>query len=34
MAERKFSLWGRNMLEEEDFGGFGPASSFWFNAWR
>jgi hypothetical protein len=25
------SLWGRNMLNEEDFGGFGPASGFWFN---
>jgi iron complex outermembrane receptor protein len=24
-------LWGRNMLGEEDYGGFGPASSFWFN---
>ncbi len=24
-------LWGRNILDEADFGGFGPASSFWFN---
>ena len=24
-------LWGRNILGDEDFGGFGPASSFWFN---
>ena len=24
-------LWGRNILDDEDFGGFGPASSFWFN---
>jgi iron complex outermembrane receptor protein len=25
------TLWGRNLLEEADYGGFGPASSFWFN---
>ena len=25
------ALWGRNLLEEADYGGFGPASSFWFN---
>jgi hypothetical protein len=25
------ALWGRNLLDEEDFGGFGPASGFWFN---
>jgi len=24
-------LWGRNILDDEDYGGFGPASSFWFN---
>lgn len=28
---KELMLWGQNMLEEEDFGGFGPASSFWFN---
>ncbi len=28
---REVMLWGQNMLEEEDFGGFGPASAFWFN---
>jgi iron complex outermembrane receptor protein len=28
---KEVSLWGRNILDEEDFGGFGPASSFWFN---
>ncbi len=24
-------LWGRNILDDADYGGFGPASSFWFN---
>lgn len=28
---KEVALWGRNMLDEEDFGGFGPASGFWFN---
>ena len=28
---KQIALWGRNMLDEEDFGGFGPASGFWFN---
>jgi len=28
---KEVSLWGKNMLEEEDFGAWGPASTFWFN---
>lgn len=28
---KEVTLWGRNILGEADFGGFGPASSFWFN---
>jgi len=28
---KEVSLWGRNILEEEDFGAWGPASTFWFN---
>ena len=28
---KEVAFWGRNILEDEDFGGFGPASSFWFN---
>ena len=27
----RISVWGQNILDEEDFGGFGPASSFHFN---
>lgn len=30
-GDKEVVLWGRNILDEYDWGGWGPASSFWFN---